>query len=833
MAALLMSLVLTVPFQTQVYAQGSQNIETEETETAEEGTEAEETGQGLQNIETEETETAEEGTEAEETETAEADTVSESTPAANSVYQDIVYDVIGHGAAGMGVYIEEYMGSAADLAIPSEIDGYEVMSIAYGAFQDCTSLETVTLPGTISSIGNRAFMGCTNLKSINIPSGVSELGEEAFRDCTSLVSVDMPSVISSAGLENRVFQNCSSLEEITLPTNLVSIGEWTFGGCESLTFVEIPNRVTSIGMRAFSGCSSLKEVVLPGSVTAIGTRAFTSCDSLTDLSYSGTPEQWTQIAIDGELGNGMTQPSWYYEESGRNQVSIVKYGGSAAEVVIPDRIAGDLVIGVNEGAFDGCSQVTSIQIPAGMTTIETSAFSGCTALQNFSAAEGNETYLTTDGVLYTADGTTLRCYPTGRKGAFTVPDTVRTISYNAFQNASGLTSITIPGSVQMVQANAFDNCTGLQTVIYNGSERMWERITIDENGNSALTEADRQMQDAETFTVRFDAFGVAEYDDLTVEEYGFATRPANDPEREGYEFLGWYNGDEEWNFSGDEVTSDVTLTAKWMADEPAYTILGVTYDSNNMRTGYRIVPSYSSFQLSVGRALATYPDSVVSINWSSSSPNVVNNTTNGDWEANIQTLAPGVGNITCSVRSILTGVQYDDRTDTETFHIRVVNPATTVSLGESTKQMRAGDTDILEITTSPGNNWARVAGGFQLVSSDPAVVSVTTDGCLTALKAGTAQITASLDNGAQALCTVTVTGSTSGGQTGDTGENAGDIDGSGSITILDVMMCRDHVTGRRPLEGAALETADLNQDGNVNILDVMMINRMVTGNPEE
>ena len=92
MAALLMSLVLTVPFQTQVYAQG------------------------LQNIETEETETAEEETETEETETAEADTVSESTPAANSVYQDIVYDVIGHGAAGMGVYIEEYMGSAADLA---------------------------------------------------------------------------------------------------------------------------------------------------------------------------------------------------------------------------------------------------------------------------------------------------------------------------------------------------------------------------------------------------------------------------------------------------------------------------------------------------------------------------------------------------------------------------------------------------------------------------------------------------------------------------------------------------------------------------------------------
>ena len=201
MAALLMSLVLTVPFQTQVYAQGSQNIETEETETAEEGTEAEETGTSEEEAEAEETETAEKEAEAEKTETSEVDIVSESIPAANSVYQDIVYDVIGHGAAGMGVYIEEYMGSAADLAIPSEIDGYEVMSIAYGAFQDCTSLETVTLPGTISSIGNRAFMGCTNLKSINIPSGVSELGEEAFRDCTSLVSVDMPSVISSAGLE--------------------------------------------------------------------------------------------------------------------------------------------------------------------------------------------------------------------------------------------------------------------------------------------------------------------------------------------------------------------------------------------------------------------------------------------------------------------------------------------------------------------------------------------------------------------------------------------------------------------------------------------------------
>ena len=207
-----------------------------------------------------------------------------------------------------------------------------VRGFAMSAFSHCSSLKSVTIPNSVTSIGDRAFQWCRSLKSVTIPDSVTSIGEEAFASCRSLMSVTIPNSVRSIG--NRAFQWCRSLTSVTIPNSVTSIGggaflgckgladpdgfiiirgvlhgycgeggavlipdsvtnigDCAFAGCESLTSVTIPNSVTSIGRAAFSGCSSLTSVTIPNSVTSIGGWAFKECGELTIYTDKGNSDR--------------------------------------------------------------------------------------------------------------------------------------------------------------------------------------------------------------------------------------------------------------------------------------------------------------------------------------------------------------------------------------------------------------------------------------------------------------------------------------------------------------------------------------------------------------
>ena len=198
-----------------------------------------------------------------------------------------------------------------------------------------TATGTVSIPETVvyngqsysvNVIGNNAFNGCGSITSVNIPSGVTTIGTYAFKDCGSLTDAVLPAGLTNLGA--AAFQNCVALKEISIPSGVKTIGASTFNGCGALTTVSLPEELTSIGNYAFTGCSSLQGITLPESLTTMGVYAFSKCSSLTSCNIPSS----LKILQD-----------YVFSESGLTEIEIPA-----------------TVTTINKSAFRGCSKLSQV-----------------------------------------------------------------------------------------------------------------------------------------------------------------------------------------------------------------------------------------------------------------------------------------------------------------------------------------------------------------------------------------------------------------------------------------------------------------------------------------
>ena len=142
-------------------------------------------------------------------------------------------------------------------------------------------MTSVTIPNSVTSIGERAFSYCAGLTSVTIGNSVTNIGDYAFYECSGLTSVTIGNSVTNIG--DYAFYGCSGLTSVTIPNSVTSIGRYAFEYCSGLTSVTIPNSVTSIGKWAFSNCKGLTSITIPNSVTNIGDFAFHGCPDLTSV----------------------------------------------------------------------------------------------------------------------------------------------------------------------------------------------------------------------------------------------------------------------------------------------------------------------------------------------------------------------------------------------------------------------------------------------------------------------------------------------------------------------------------------------------------------------
>jgi len=131
----------------------------------------------------------------------------------------------------------------------------------------------VTIPNSVTSVGEGAFYECYMLTNVTIGNSITSIGDYAFYGC-SLTSVTIPDSVTSIG--NYAFEFCISLTSVSIPGSVTSIGDYAFYGCGSLTSVTIPNNVTNIGQDAFAVCSSLTSAYFQGNAPPDYGDAFTS-----------------------------------------------------------------------------------------------------------------------------------------------------------------------------------------------------------------------------------------------------------------------------------------------------------------------------------------------------------------------------------------------------------------------------------------------------------------------------------------------------------------------------------------------------------------------------
>lgn len=482
-----------------------------------------------------------------------------------------------------------------EIKIPDSVD-----TIGSGAFFYCQDLERITLPSALQTLSSVTFYGCAALSEVTFPASLKTIESSVFDGCRNLSEVKLPASLTA--IQSSVFHRCSaktvfydgSLEQwnqITAdndvlgyscpslvmddytaqfipveddpdhpfpgpPPKTVTITKYT--GTEST--VILPSTisswpVTKIGEDALKDNTTITSVTIPASVTEIGSNAFAGCTNLTSVNYEG---DWSDLTI--QSGNPAVQdaanaPLFDFEFILNNTAVVVtnyKYNGAAADVTIPSRYQGKPVTTIGHAAFFN-SAVTSVTIPDSVTSISDEAFINCPKLTNISIPN-SVTYI---GFSAFSSCTSLK--------SITLPSSLSFISGALFLGCSQLTTIHIPVSVTSIGNNAFADCPSLMTVTYPGSKTQWDDITKGRNSDVLENHLICAMLEA-TFTADGESISTQ-----TIDRGGKFTEPAA-PSKENHTFAGWYNGDEKFDFDADTTNAPnvLELVAKW--EKSKYTV---------------------------------------------------------------------------------------------------------------------------------------------------------------------------------------------------------------------------------------------------------------------
>lgn len=368
------------------------------------------------------------------------------------------------------------------MIIPEFHNHKPVIEIGKEAFKDCSKFTTVVIPDSVTTIGDDAFTGCSGIKDITLPAFalsyvsrsnlvnvVITSGEKieasAFKGNKKLQSITIPSSITEVG--NYAFQDCSNLWKV----NITDIAKWceiSFSSYESNPLSQgaglyldgeliidavIPEGVEAIGVNTFAGYKSLKSIILPDSLTTLNSFAFQACSELQRIRFgtgissiqSNAFRQCSKLEV-VEIADIAKWCAVDFGEYTANPMSFSKgfylNGDPVYELILPDGVTE-----ISARAFENCTSLKSVILPASMTTLSVTTFSGCSNIEHV-----------------TIPAELIGYFPKDKLTTVTISNGVTYIPKNAFKDYSNLTSITLSMGVTSIGEGAFSGCSSLTSM---------------------------------------------------------------------------------------------------------------------------------------------------------------------------------------------------------------------------------------------------------------------------------------------------------------------------------------------------------------------------------
>ena len=426
----------------------------------------------------------------------------------------------------------------------SVVIGDGITTILGGTFDGCNGLTSITFGANVTSIGETAFSYCSGLTAISIPEGITLIDMWAFKGCSALESVVLPKSMKT--IQYQAFVDCSALKNVyyqgtaeewmnitigtgaftnvtqyyyseseptengnywhynengeitvweisysegltyTLNSNGVSYSVTGIGTCTD-TDVIIPATyeglpVTAIGERAFSGCSSLTSITIPASVTSVNNFMFSGCISLSNITVAESNENYA--SIEGVLYT-------------KDETVLIQYpiGKTEREFTVPNTVTY-----IKMGAVSGCSNLTSVNMSEGITSIGSFAFQRCVGLTNITIPDsvtsiGAYAFSYCNNLVDVTFGSNLisidnNAFDTCALVSINLPNGVTSIGNSAFRNCNSLTSVNLPDSVTSIGSSAFDNCKSLMNIAVAENNQTYQSI----DGNLYSKDGERLIQ---------------------------------------------------------------------------------------------------------------------------------------------------------------------------------------------------------------------------------------------------------------------------------------------------------------------------------------------------